>query len=98
MFRRPEIASLSLTFIPAYSAIQAPDDSEQTMLRWMMPFLAAMVALGTAAADEPIVRRGASRAAGQLPAGPPRAHYKNRTTASPPPPAPLPLFPPYAPP
>lgn len=92
------------------------------MLRWMTPFLAAMVAVGTAAAqdsgaakpvDSPAVppaktealpaptkpaagpaaakriekqaaaRRTAIRAAGQLPPGLPRAHYKYRTTVAP---------------
>ncbi len=53
------------------------------MLRWMIPILAAIFALGNAAtADEAVARRNAYRAAGKLPAGLPHAHYKYRTTVS----------------
>jgi hypothetical protein len=56
------------------------------MLRWMMPLLVAVFAIGPAAAAEgPVVtKRGAYRAAHQLPRGLPRAHYKYRTTVAPP--------------
>src|SRR5258707_13448121 len=56
------------------------------MLRWMMPLMAAVIGLGTSAfaADGPVVKRGASRAASQLPPGLPRAHYRYRTTIAPP--------------
>jgi hypothetical protein len=68
------------------------------MLRWMTPFLVAIFAVGTAAADDtpapksadgtPAPKRAAPknaaiRAAGQLPAGLPRAHYNYRTTVAP---------------
>ena len=57
------------------------------MLRWTMPLIAALVAVGTSAsaADAPVVvKRGAHRAASQLPPGLPRAHYRYRTTVAPP--------------
>jgi hypothetical protein len=57
------------------------------MLRWTMPLIAALVAVGTSAsaADGPVVvKRGAYRAASQLPPGLPRAHYRYRTTVAPP--------------
>jgi hypothetical protein len=57
------------------------------MLRWTMPLIAALVAVGTSAsaADGPVVaKRGAYRAANQLPPGLPRAHYRYRTTVTPP--------------
>ena len=51
------------------------------MLRWMMPFLVAMVALAPAAeAAGPAGKAAARRAAKQLPPGLPRANYKFRTT------------------
>lgn len=51
------------------------------MLRWMMPFLVAMFALAPAAeAVGPAGKSAARRAASQLPAGLPRAHYRFRTT------------------
>ena len=54
------------------------------MLRWMIPFLAASLALAdTAEAVGPAGRAAARRAALQLPAGLPRAHYKFRTTVTP---------------
>jgi hypothetical protein len=55
------------------------------MLRWMMPLLVTVFAIGTAAAaDSPVVaKRTAYRAAGKLPPGLPRAHYKYRTTIAP---------------
>src|SRR6266516_4057698 len=68
------------------------------MLRWMTPFLVAIFAVGTAAADDtpapksadgtPAPKRAAPknaaiRAAGQLPPGLPRAHYNYRTTVAP---------------
>ena len=54
------------------------------MLRWTMPFLVALFAIGTAsAADGPVVTKRAYRAASQLPPGLPRAHYKYRTTVAP---------------
>jgi hypothetical protein len=55
------------------------------MLRWTMPLIAALVAVGTSAsaADAPVVvKRGAHRAASQLPPGLPRAHYRYRTTVA----------------
>jgi hypothetical protein len=59
------------------------------MLRWMMPLLIAAFAAGTAAAAEkPVAKRGAYRAAANLPAGLPRPHYKYRTTVSRPVPPP----------
>ena len=55
------------------------------MLRWMMPLMAAAFAAGTACAAEKLVaKRGAYRAATQLPAGLPRPYYKYRTTVAPP--------------
>jgi hypothetical protein len=57
------------------------------MLRWTMPLVAALVASGTtasAADGTPVVKRGAYRAASQLPPGLPRAHYRYRTTVAPP--------------
>ncbi len=54
------------------------------MLRWMMPFLAVMFAFGAAqAADTPAPKGAAQRAARNLPAGLPRAHYKYRTSVAP---------------
>src|SRR2546426_2838070 len=55
------------------------------MLRWIMPCLVAVFAIGTAdAADGPIAtKRAAYRAARQLPSGLPRAHYNYRTTVAP---------------
>lgn len=54
------------------------------MLRWTMSLMAAAVVAGTAsAADGPVVKRGAYRAATQLPAGLSRPHYKYRTTIAP---------------
>jgi hypothetical protein len=51
------------------------------MLRWTIAFLAAMaVAHPAAGADGAVPRQSAKRAAAQLPAGLPRAHYKYRTT------------------
>ena len=57
------------------------------MLRWTMPLVAALVASGTSASaadGTPVVKRGAYRAASQLPPGLPRAHYRYRTTVAPP--------------
>jgi hypothetical protein len=57
------------------------------MSRWMIPLIAAAVAVGTSAlaADGPVVvKRGAARAASQLPPGLPRPHYRYRTTIAPP--------------
>src|SRR5215216_4389025 len=57
------------------------------MLRWIVPLIAAVAVAGTAAsaADGPIViKRGAYRAASQLPPGLPRPYYKYRTTVAPP--------------
>jgi hypothetical protein len=56
------------------------------MLRWTMPLVVALLAIGTAAAaDGPVVtKRAAYRAAHQLPPGLPRVHYKYRTTVAPP--------------
>jgi hypothetical protein len=55
------------------------------MLRWIMPCLVAVFAIGTAdAADGPAAtKRAAVRAARQLPPGLPRAHYNYRTTVAP---------------
>lgn len=55
------------------------------MLRWMVPFLVAIFAVGTAAAaDNPAAtKRAAARAASKLPPGLPRAHYNYRTTVAP---------------
>jgi hypothetical protein len=52
------------------------------MLRWMMPCLVAVFAIGSAeAADGPVAtRRAAYQAAKQLPPGLPRPHYAYRTT------------------
>ena len=57
------------------------------MLRWTIPFLSAIGALGTAVGpDEALARQGRHqgwhRAAGKLPAGLPRPHYNFRTTIS----------------
>ena len=57
------------------------------MLRWTMPLIAALVAVGTSASAADgtlVVKRGAYRAASQLPPGLPRAHYRYRTTVAPP--------------
>jgi hypothetical protein len=63
------------------------------MLRSMMPLLIAAFAVGTAAAAEkPVVKRGAHRAASQLPPGLPRSHYKYRTTVAPPGPYRRPVY------
>jgi hypothetical protein len=57
---------------------------ELTMLRWMMPFLIAMLAIpSTAEAAGPAGKAAARRAASQLPPGLPRASYKFRTTVAP---------------
>ena len=57
------------------------------MLRWIMPCLVAVFAIGTAAdaaADGPkATKRAAVRAASKLPPGLPRAHYSYRTTVAP---------------
>ena len=55
------------------------------MLRWIMPCLVAVFAIGTAeAADGPVAtKRAAVRAASKLPPGLPRAHYNYRTTVAP---------------
>ena len=55
------------------------------MLRWMMPVLAALFAIGPAeAADGPLITKPAAhRAARQLPPGLPRPHYARRTTVAP---------------
>jgi hypothetical protein len=57
------------------------------MLRWIMPCLVAVFAIGTAAdaaADGPVAtKRAAVRAASKLPPGLPRAHYNFRTTVAP---------------
>jgi hypothetical protein len=57
------------------------------MLRWLMPCLVAVFALGTAAdaaAGGPVAtKRAAVRAASKLPPGLPRAHYNYRTTVAP---------------
>lgn len=54
------------------------------MLRWMMPFLIAVFAVGTtAAADGPVAtERAAVRAARNLPPGLPRTRYTARTTVA----------------
>jgi hypothetical protein len=57
------------------------------MLRWTVTLIAVVAVVGTAAAaaEAPVVpKRGASRAASQLPPGLPRPHYKYRTTVAPP--------------
>ena len=61
------------------------------MLRWTIALLVAMaVVRPAAAADGAVPRQTVKRAAGNLPAGLPRAHYKYRTSvvygAPPPPP------------
>jgi hypothetical protein len=61
------------------------------MLRWTIALLVAMaVVCPAAAADGAVPRQSAKRAASNLPAGLPRAHYKYRTSvvygAPPPPP------------
>ena len=55
------------------------------MLRWIMPVLAALFAIGPAeATDGPLITKQAThRAARQLPPGLPRPHYVNRTTVAP---------------
>ncbi|MEH2527361.1 MULTISPECIES: hypothetical protein [unclassified Bradyrhizobium] len=68
------------------------------MLRWMTPFLVAIFAIGTAAAEGPATttngpaaakggpaaaKRAAVRAASKLPPGLPRTHYNYRTTVAP---------------
>ncbi len=54
------------------------------MLRWMVPFLVAIVAAETAvAADQTMTRHAAQRAAHNLPAGLPRPHYNYHTTVTP---------------
>ena len=55
------------------------------MLRWIVPFLTAVFAVGTAAAtDAPVATKSpVNRAASKLPPGLPRAHYKYRTTIAP---------------
>ena len=62
------------------------------MLRWTIALLVAMaVVRPAAAADGAVPRQSAKRAAGNLPAGLPRAHYKYRTSVvygAPPPPPP----------
>jgi hypothetical protein len=59
-------------------------NSELTMLRWMMPFLIAILAIpATAEAAGPAGKAAARRAASQLPPGLPRAKYKFRTTVAP---------------
>jgi hypothetical protein len=53
------------------------------MLRWTIPLVVAIAAVGTTAGpDAAFARRGVYRAAAQLPAGLPRPHYKFRTTVS----------------
>jgi hypothetical protein len=53
------------------------------MLRWTIPLVVAIAAVGSAAGpDEAFARRGVYRAAARLPAGLPRAHYNFRTTVS----------------
>jgi hypothetical protein len=53
------------------------------MLRWAIPFLLAMIAIGPAAgADEALLRRDRHQARSKLPAGLPRAHYNHRTTVT----------------
>ena len=59
------------------------------MLRWIMPFLVAMFAFTSAAeAVGPAGKSAARRAASQLPAGLPRAHYRFKTTIAPATPSP----------
>lgn len=59
------------------------------MLRWMMPFLIAVLAIpSTAEAAGPTGKAAARRAASQLPPGLPRANYKFRTTIARPAPTP----------
>ena len=55
------------------------------MLRWMMPLLAAVFAIGSAGAtDGPVAtKRAAYQAAKQLPPGLPHPHYGYRTTVGP---------------
>ena len=55
------------------------------MLRWIMPCLVAIFAIGTTeAAESPVAaKRAAVRAASKLPPGLPRAHYNYRTTVAP---------------
>jgi len=54
------------------------------MLRWIMPFLVAMLAIpSTAEAAGPVGKAAGRRAASQLPPGLPRANYKFRTTVAP---------------
>jgi len=55
------------------------------MLRWMMPILVTVFAVGTAAAaDGPAAtKRAAVSAASKLPPGLPRARYNYRTTVAP---------------
>ena len=55
------------------------------MLRWIMPCLIVVFAVGTAvAADGPnATKRAARTAASKLPPGLPRAHYNYRTTVAP---------------
>jgi hypothetical protein len=58
-------------------------NSELTMLRWMMPFLIAMLAIpSTAEAAGPAGKAAARRAASQLPVGLPRPYYRFRTTVT----------------
>jgi hypothetical protein len=67
------------------------------MMRWTMPLLVAVFAVGTAAADEPVATKPADapvaakrpdgpvatkRATHNLPPGLPRAHYTPRTTVA----------------
>lgn len=53
------------------------------MLRWMMPFLVAMLAIPSVTeAAGPSGKAAARRAASQLPPGLPRANYKFRTTVA----------------
>jgi hypothetical protein len=53
------------------------------MLRWTIPLVVAIAAVGTTVSpDEAFARRGVYRAAAQLPAGLPRRHYNFRTTVS----------------
>jgi hypothetical protein len=77
----------SLTPALPKDGILSPLDSELTMLRWTVTLIAVVAVVGTAAAaaEAPVVpKRGASRAASQLPPGLPRPHYKYRTTVAPP--------------
>ena len=53
------------------------------MLRWMLPFLVATLALGsTVEAAGPSAKAAARRAASQLPVGLPRPYYKFKTTVT----------------